>query len=239
MPGTPDIADRVAALDWEALGAALDADGFAIAPFVLTHTECTDLAALYERPTGFRSRVVMQRHGFGRGEYRYFDNAPPEAVAAVRAAAYPPLAAVANRWRERLGQPADFPATLAPWLARCHAAGQTRPTPLLLKYEAGDWNALHRDLYGEMVFPIQLTVLLSDPAVDFTGGEFLLMEQRPRMQSRGSVARLGQGDAVLFAVNERPVKGARGWYRTAMRHGVSVVTSGRRFTLGVIFHDTA
>lgn len=239
MTKTSAIADRVAALDWEALGAALDADGFAVAPGVLTAAECAGLAALYDRPAGFRAHVVMQRHGFGRGEYRYFDHPLPAPVAEIRNAAYPPLAAVANRWRERLSQPADFPPALTDWLARCHAGGQTRPTPLLLKYEAGDWNALHRDLYGDLVFPIQLTVLLSDPAVDFTGGEFLLMEQRPRMQSRGSVARLGHGDAVLFAVNERPVKGARGWYRTAMRHGVSVVNSGRRFTLGVIFHDAA
>jgi hypothetical protein len=180
----------------------------------------------------------MQRHGFGRGEYKYFARPLPPVVERLREALYPPLAAVANRWRAALGEETPFPPTLAAFLAQCHAAGQTRPTPLLLRYGADDYNCLHQDLYGALVFPIQLTILLSDPA-DFAGGEFMLVEQRPRMQSKGEVVTLAQGEAVLFAVNQRPVKGTRGVYRVAQRHGVSRVRAGRRYTLGVIFHDAA
>ena len=235
----PPLADRLAALDWQTLGRALDAEGFATTGVVLTAAECRALATLYDQETGFRSRVIMQRHGFGQGEYRYFDRPLPDAVQCLRERLYPELARVANRWHETLAVGRRFPATLAAWLKVCHDAGQTRPTPLLLKYEAGDYNCLHRDLYGELVFPLQLTILLSAPGTDFTGGEFVLAEQRPRMQSRGHVVNLRQGEAVIFAVNERPVKGTRGWYRTAMRHGVSTVRNGRRMTLGVIFHDAA
>jgi len=233
------LADRLASLDWPALGRSLDAEGFATTGVVLDAAECRALAALYERESGFRSRVIMQRHGFGQGEYRYFDRPLPDIVQQLRELAYPRLAQVANRWHEALDVGRRFPATLASWLKVCHDVGQTRPTPLLLRYGAGDYNCLHRDLYGDLVFPLQLTILLSDPAAEFTGGEFVLTEQRPRMQSRGHVVNLRQGEAVIFAVNERPVQGSRGWYRTAMRHGVSTVRSGRRVTLGVIFHDAA
>jgi len=235
----PPLADRLASLDWPMLGRALDAEGFATTGAILGAAECRALASLYEQKHGFRSRVVMQRHGFGQGEYRYFERPLPDIVQGLRELVYPPLAEVANRWHAALGVERRFPATLAAWLKTCHAAGQSRPTPLLLKYEAGDYNCLHRDLYGELVFPLQLTILLSDPAADFSGGEFVLTEQRPRMQSRGHVVNLRQGEAVVFAVNERPVHGSRGWYRTAMRHGVSTVRTGRRVTLGVIFHDAA
>jgi hypothetical protein len=234
-----DLAERLAAIDWQRLGSSLDAEGFATTGVLLEADECRALAALYEQPGGFRSRIIMQRHGFGQGEYRYFDHPLPPIVRRLRERAYPSLAEVANRWHTALGIDRRFPATLPAWLKICHDAGQTRPTPLLLKYEAGDYNCLHRDLYGDLVFPLQLTILLSDPARDFEGGEFVLTEQRPRMQSRGHVVNLRQGEAVIFAVNERPVKGTRGWYRTAMRHGVSTVRSGRRMTLGIIFHDAA
>jgi hypothetical protein len=200
---------------------------------------CRALIALYDDDARFRSRVVMQRHNFGRGEYKYLAYPLPDPVAELRAALYPPLAAVANAWRAALGEAARFPPTLTEFLAECHAAGQTRPTPLLLRYEAGDYNCLHQDLYGEMVFPLQLTVLLSDPGADFTGGEFVLVEQRPRAQSRPIVVPLAQGEAVVFPVHHRPVAGGRGTYRVTMRHGVSRVRSGRRHTLGVIFHDAA
>ena len=182
---------------------------------------------------------IMQRHGYGQGEYQYFTYPLPKPVEALRQALYPELAAVANRWNEQLGRDKRFPSTLEGWLRQCHAGGQKRPTPLLLRYGPGDYNCLHRDLYGELVFPLQATVLLSDPKHDFSGGEFMLVEQRPRMQSRGEVVPLGQGDAVIFAVNERPVKGSRGFHRTAMRHGVSSLRDGERFTLGIIFHDAA
>ncbi|MCW5747137.1 MAG: 2OG-Fe(II) oxygenase [Alphaproteobacteria bacterium] len=233
------LASRLASLDWHAVAGALDADGFAVTAPLLSSGDCHALAALYDRQDGFRSRVVMQRHGFGQGEYRYFDQPLPDLVQQLREQAYPPLADIANRWAGSLGDERRFPGTLVAWLKTCHAAGQTRPTPLLLKYQAGDYNCLHRDLYGDLVFPLQLAILLSDPGTDFTGGEFMLTEQRPRMQSRGHVVPLRQGEAVIFAVNERPVRGTRGWYRTAMRHGVSTVRSGQRFTLGVIFHDAA
>lgn len=213
--------------------------GFAVARQLIDPQECQALAALWPETAAFRKHIVMQRHGYGQGEYQYFTYPLPKPVERLRHALYPKLAEVANRWNEALGREKRFPATLDAWLQECHEAGQTRPTPLLLKYEAGDYNCLHRDLYGELVFPLQATVLLSRPDKDFEGGEFMLVEQRPRLQSRGEVVPLAQGDAVLFAVNERPVKGTRGWHRTAMRHGVSSLRSGQRFTLGLIFHDAA
>ncbi len=213
--------------------------GFAVARQLIDQQECQALAALWPETAAFRKHIVMQRHGYGQGEYQYFTYPLPKPVERLRQALYPKLAEVANRWNEALGKEKRFPATLEAWLQECHKAGQTRPTPLLLKYETGDYNCLHRDLYGEMVFPLQATVLLSRPDKDFAGGEFMLVEQRPRMQSRGEVVPMEQGDAVLFAVNERPVKGTRGWHRTAMRHGVSSLRSGQRFTLGLIFHDAA
>jgi uncharacterized protein len=213
--------------------------GFVVAPGLIDPAECRALAALWPEKPRFRSHVVMQRHGFGQGEYQYFAYPLPERIEALRQALYPELAAVANRWNAELGIAKRFPPSLQGWLRQCHAGGQKRPTPLLLRYGPGDYNCLHRDLYGELVFPLQATVLLSDPAKDFSGGEFMLVEQRPRMQSRGEVVPLKQGDAVIFAVNERPVKGSRGFYRTAMRHGVSSLREGERFTLGIIFHDAA
>jgi len=212
--------------------------GFVVAPGLVGPAQCRALAALWPDQARFRSHVFMQRHGFGQGEYQYFAYPLPDPVAALREALYPPLAAIANRWNEQLGIARRFPATLKGWLAECHAGGQKRPTPLLLRYGPGDYNCLHRDLYGDLVFPLQATVLLSDPQ-DFNGGEFMLVEQRPRMQSRAEVVSLKQGDAVIFAVNERPVKGTRGFHRTAMRHGVSSLHEGQRFTLGLIFHDAA
>jgi hypothetical protein len=213
--------------------------GFAVARNLIGPDECRTLAALWSDEARFRKRVVMQRHGYGQGEYQYFAYALPEPVERLRQALYPELARVANQWNERLGRPKRFPPTLKDWLTECHEAGQTRPTPLLLRYGQGDYNCLHRDLYGDMVFPLQVVVLLSAPGRDFTGGEFMLVEQRARMQSRGEVLALEQGDAAIFAVNERPAKGVRGWHRTAMRHGVSSLRSGERFTLGLIFHDAA
>jgi uncharacterized protein len=233
------IAARIAALDWPAVVALLDGAGWAVLPKLLSATECDATAALYPQDVLFRSHVHMARHGFGRGEYRYFAYPLPRLVADLRGALYPRLAPVANRWHERMGREERFPADHADYLERCHAAGQARPTPLLLQYGAGDYNCLHRDLYGAEVFPLQVAVLLSAPGTDFDGGEFVLAEQRPRMQSRAAVVPLGKGDAVVFAVNERPVVGSRGDYRVAMRHGVSEIRSGRRHTLGVIFHDAA
>ena len=217
----------------------LSARGFTVARGLIPPADCRALAALWPEKSAFRKHIVMQRHGYGQGEYQYFTYPLPAPVEQLRQALYPRLADVANRWNEALGRDKRFPLSLTEWLQQCHDAGQTRPTPLLLKYGAGDYNCLHRDLYGEMVFPLQATVLLSRPAQDFEGGEFMLVEQRPRLQSRGEVVSLEQGDAVLFAVNERPVKGTRGWHRTAMRHGVSSLRSGERFTLGLIFHDAA
>jgi hypothetical protein len=233
------IATRLAAIDWDRVAAALDERGYATLPDLLTRAECRELAGLYGDDSAFRSRVVMQRHAFGRGEYKYLRYPLPALVAALRTALYPRLVPVANRWRTQLGQAEQFPATLAGFLARCHAAGQARPTPLILHYEADDYNCLHQDLYGDLVFPLQLTVLLSDPATAFAGGEFLLVEQRPRAQSKAEVVPLMQGEAVVFAVNHRPVRGTRGVYRLALRHGVSRIRSGRRETLGIIFHDAA
>ena len=230
---------RIAALDWDAVAASLDREGWAVLPGLLSAVECEDTAALYARDEGFRSHVHMARHGFGRGEYRYFSYPLPPLVAALRGELYPHLAPIANRWHERMGMAVRFPAEHAEFLARCHDAGQRRPTPLLLQYGARDYNCLHQDLYGEHVFPLQAAVLLSAPEGDFAGGEFVLTEQRPRMQSRVAVVPLSKGDAVVFAVNVRPVSGSRGDYRVAMRHGVSEIRSGRRHTLGVIFHDAA
>jgi hypothetical protein len=224
---------------WAAALAELDGSGHAVLPGLLDAGECRDLAALYGDDSAFRSRVVMARHNFGRGEYKYLRYPLPPAVAALREALYPRLAPLADAWHAKLRLEPRFPPTLAAYLALCHAAGQQRPTPLILKYESGDYNCLHQDLYGEYVFPMQATVLLSAPGDDFAGGEFLLVEQRPRQQSKGEVIPLGQGDAVIFAVNHRPAAGARGYYRATMRHGVSRVRAGRRFTLGVIFHDAA
>jgi len=233
----PAVAGRVAALDWKRIAADLDAHGCALAAAILSPAECEALAALYASEDRFRSRVVMARHGFGRGEYKYFAYPLPEAIAALRTALYPELALIANRWNEIMKIEVRYPDDHAAFLDRCHRAGQTRPTPLLLQYETGDYNCLHQDLYGEHVFPLQATFLLSAPGRDFTGGEFVLTEQRPRMQSRAEVVSLGQGDAVIFAVHHRPVRGARGSYRVKLRHGVSRVRSGHRRTLGIIFHD--
>jgi hypothetical protein len=233
----PAITGRIARLDWQQLDAGLDAHGCAVAPSLLTPDECEALAAMYAEQERFRSRVVMARHGFGRGEYQYFAYPLPPLVAALRTALYPRLSPVANRWNQLMGMAARFPGDHAAYLRRCRRAGQTKPTPLLLKYAEDDYNCLHQDLYGEQVFPLQATILLSAPGRDFTGGEFVLTEQRPRRQSRAEVAPLAQGDGVIFAVSERPVRGARGTYRVKLRHGVSRVRSGHRLTLGVIFHD--
>lgn len=224
-------------IDWARLGHDLDAHGCGLVPGLLDAPACDALAARYDAPADFRSTVVMARHGFGRGEYRYFAYPLPSPVAELRTALYPPLAEIANRWNAALGEPARYPETHEAFLARCHAAGQARPTPLLLRYGPGDYNCLHQDLYGEHVFPLQVAVLLSEPGRDFEGGEFVLTEQRPRMQSRAEVVPLRQGDAVVFPVRHRPVRGARGVYRVNLRHGVSRLRSGRRHTLGVIFHD--
>ena len=220
-------------------GDALSARGFTVLPGLIPPTECQALAALWPDQARFRKHIVMQRHGYGQGEYQYFTYPLPEPVERLRQALYPGLAEVANRWNEMLGREQRFPPTLKEWLQQCHEGGQKRPTPLLLRYGPGDYNCLHRDLYGELVFPLQVTVLLNAPRRDFEGGEFMLVEQRPRAQSRGEVVSLGQGDAVIFATNERPSKGSRGYHRTAMRHGVSSLRSGQRFTLGLIFHDAA
>lgn len=234
-----DLTARVAALPWDAIVTDLDEGGFATTGPLLRPDECRRLAALYPATERFRSRIVMARHGYGRGEYQYFCYPLPEVVEGLRHAVYPRLAPIANRWQEALGREARFPGDLDGFLERCHASGQTRPTPLLLRYGTGDYNHLHQDVYGELVFPFQLAVLLSDPGGDFTGGEFVLVEQRPRMQSRAEVVPLRQGEAVIFAVNHRPARGARGFYRVNLRHGVSRLRSGQRFTLGVIFHDAA
>ena len=233
----PVLAARIAALDWPSIAASLDADGYALLPALLSPRECRDHAALYEHGGLFRKRVVMSRHGYGRGEYQYFAYPLPRPVEALRALLYPPLAETANRWNETLRIDTRFPAAHAQFLERCHRAGQTRPTPLVLRYGEGDYNRLHQDLYGEHVFPFQATVLLSDPARDFEGGEFVLTEQRPRMQSRVEVVPLARGDGVVFPVHHRPVRGARGFHRANLRHGVSRLRAGSRHTLGIIFHD--
>jgi uncharacterized protein len=234
-PGHP--VERVTALDWAVIAGELESHGCATTPVLLSAQECSALAGTYSADKPFRSKVVMARHGFGRGEYKYFAYPLPETIAALREALYPPLADIANRWNEAMGIAVRYPKEHAAFLARCHEAGQTRPTPLLLQYGEGDYNCLHQDLYGEHVFPVQLTVLLSRPGEDFTGGEFVLTEQRPRMQSRAEVVPLEQGQAVIFPVHHRPVRGTRGTYRVNMRHGVSRLRSGKRHTLGIIFHD--
>jgi hypothetical protein len=236
--GVP-VTERVHGADWARIAEGLDADGHALIPDLLTGEECSALAALYPVDARFRSRIVMARHGYGRGEYRYFEYPLPGLVAELRSAFYPELVRVANRWNAALGVEAEYPDRHDEYLARCHAAGQRRPTPLLLRYGAGDYNCLHQDLYGAEAFPLQVAILLSRPGRDFAGGEFVLTEQRPRRQSRVSVVPLTQGDAVVFAVHQRPVQGTRGVYRVNLRHGVSLVRSGERHTLGVIFHDAS
>jgi hypothetical protein len=233
------IAARIGAIDWRACFEELDAQGCAILHGLLTGAECKTLAALYSDEKAFRSRVVMSRHGFGRGEYKYFAYPLPALVAALRSSLYERLVPVANRWNAALGSEIRFPPHHSSFLSRCHDAGQARPTPLLLRYGVNDFNCLHQDLYGEHVFPLQATFLLAEPSEDFSGGEFVLTEQRPRMQSRPLVVPLQRGDAVVFAVNHRPVRGNRGTYRVTMRHGVSRLREGQRHTLGIIFHDAA
>jgi uncharacterized protein len=235
----PDIHERVTALDWTAISSDLDSCGCATTGPLLTRDECAKLAQRYPEDEPFRSRIIMARHGFGRGEYKYFAYPLPDIVAALRGALYPPLAEVANRWGKALGADVVYPADHAAYLQRCHKAGQSKPTPLLLQYGAGDYNCLHQDIYGANIFPLQVAFLLSRPAEDFTGGEFVLTEQRPRMQSRAEVVPLRQGEGVIFPVHHRPVHGTRGIYRVNTRHGVSRLRSGNRYTLGVIFHDAA
>jgi len=232
-----EITDRARAFDWARVSQDLGARGSAVLQQLLWPDECRSLAALYPSDSIFRSRVVMARHGFGRGEYKYFSYPLPDIIADLRTALYPHLAPIANRWNEAMGIDVRYPGEHADFLARCHRAGQSKPTPLLLQYEADDYNCLHQDLYGEHVFPLQVTILLSEPGRDFTGGEFVMTEQRPRMQSRAEVVPLGQGDAVVFAVHHRPVQGTRGVYRVNLRHGVSRIRSGHRHTVGIIFHD--
>jgi uncharacterized protein len=235
VSGSPT--ERVARFDWHAIHASLDAYGVAHVPRVVSPAEARALAALYDDGTQFRSRVVMERHGFGKGEYQYFAYPLPPLIEELRTAVYPRLADLANQWQHRQGGDVRFPATHAAYLATCHAAGQARPTPLLLRYRAGDFNCLHQDVYGAMVFPFQMVTLLSQPGADFEGGEFTVVEQRPRMQSRVEVVPLRIGDAAIFAVHHRPVQGSRGAYRVNLRHGVSRVRRGERYTMGVIFHD--
>jgi hypothetical protein len=228
---------RLEAADWASVSTHLDAYGWAMLEKLLTPKECKTIAGLYADDRNFRSHVVMARHGFGQGEYKYFSYPLPDRVADLRTALYPRLAPIANRWNESMGIAVRYPDAHADFIKRCHEAGQTRPTPLLLRYTAGDFNALHQDLYGEHVFPLQVAILLSEPDEDFTGGEFVLTEQRPRMQSRAEVVPLRRGDGVVFAVHQRPVQGTRGTYRVKLRHGVSRLRSGHRHTVGVIFHD--
>lgn len=234
----PGLAERLQAISWDSVREELEARGFARVEQMLNAVERRALVAAYDE-AAFRSTVVMARHGYGRGEYKYFDYPLPDDVALLRTLTYAELVAVANRWSAALALGVDYPATHREYVERCHGAGQVRPTPLLLRYRADDYNCLHQDLYGEHVFPLQLTILLSDPARDFSGGEFVLTEQRPRMQSRVEVVPLGAGDAVIFAVRQRPVQGTRGIYRVNTRHGVSRLRSGERYALGVIFHDAS
>ncbi len=233
----PDRIERLEMLDWERNTDELNTLGNVVVPELLSGDECQAVADLYREESVFRSRVVMANHGFGRGEYKYFRYPLPEIIAELRPALYTRLAPVANRWNEAMDIGVRYPETHDAFLRKCHAAGQSKPTPLLLQYAEGDYNCLHQDLYGEHVFPIQVAILLSEPGKDFTGGEFVLTEQRPRMQSRAEVVPLRQGDGVAFAVHHRPVKGTRGTYRVNMRHGVSRLRSGKRYTLGIIFHD--
>ena len=237
MTATAPASRRAPAADWERVGRELDEHGCTVLEHLLSPSQCRSLAELYSDGSRFRSRVVMARHGFGRGEYQYFRYPLPEPIALLRTVVYARLAPIANRWNEAMGLEPRYPDEHAEYLARCHSAGQRKPTPLLLRYEAGDYNCLHQDLYGEHVFPLQLAVLLSEPGRDFTGGEFVMTEQRPRMQSRAEVVPLRQGDGVVFAVQHRPVRGTRGAYRVKLRHGVSRIRWGRRHTVGIIFHD--
>jgi hypothetical protein len=241
MTSTSKTLDKTAKaappLDWPAIAGELDAHGCAVIGPLLTAAECAALAGAYDDDSRYRSRIVMARHGFGRGEYKYFAYPLPDTIAALRTALYPELAKIANRWNETMGIAARFPLDHAAFLDRCHEAGQTRPTPLLLQYGPGDYNCLHQDVYGDLVFPLQVAILLSAPGRDFTGGEFALTEQRPRMQSRVEVVPLRQGEGVIFPVRQRPVQGTRGSYRVNMRHGVSRIRTGTRHTLGIIFHD--
>lgn len=240
MPATPhppSLAQRINTLDWPALEQSLEQDGSAVIRNLLSAIQCRMLSGLYAEPGLFRSRVMMARHGFGRGEYQYFRYPLPDIAQQLRQSLYPALVPLANRWNECMGIAVRFPDEHSAFIQRCHAAGQLRPTPLLLQYGPQDYNCLHQDLYGEQVFPLQVAILLSEPGQDFTGGEFVLTEQRPRMQSRPQVIDLKQGDAVVFAVHQRPVMGVRGYYRVNLRHGVSRVHSGSRHTLGIIFHD--
>lgn len=229
--------ERVEALDWGTVGLDLDSQGWALLPSLLTGVECDEIAGLYDEDARFRSRVVMASHGFGKGEYRYFAYPLPSLVQDFRTLLYPRLTPIANRWNERMAVDTRFPAAHHDFVERCHAGGQVRPTPLLLRYGEGDYNCLHQDLYGEHVFPLQVAALLSEPGRDFEGGELVMTEQRPRMQTRVAVVPLAKGDAVVFAVNRRPVQGVRGTYRVALRHGVSTLRRGHRHTLGIIFHD--
>jgi hypothetical protein len=231
--------DRVAAVDWDQVAAELDEYGCGLTGPLLTAPEAADIAGLYTDGSRFRSTIDMARYRFGAGEYRYFREPFPEAVAGLRAAIYPRLLPVARAWWARLGRDAPWPDTLEEWLRTCHAAGQAKPTPILLRYGEGDWNALHRDLYGELVFPLQVVINLSDPGVDHTGGEFLICEQRPRAQSRATATLIPHGHGLVFTTRDRPVRSARGWSAAPVRHGVSVIRSGRRFTLGLVFHDAA
>jgi uncharacterized protein len=235
--GEGSTQDRVSGLNWKAIESELQEHGCAVLGQVLSKSECSALIATYDSETAFRSRVIMARHGFGKGEYKYYKYPLPETIFRLRTDLYPQLAEIANNWEEALGGERRFPSSHDAYLRQCHKGGQSLPTPLILKYGEGDYNCLHRDLYGEMVFPLQVTILLSAPGEDFRGGDFVLTEQRPRMQSRVEVVPLRQGEAVVFAVNQRPMRGRRGIYRVAMRHGVSRIRSGRRFTLGIIFHD--
>ncbi|WP_434702881.1 2OG-Fe(II) oxygenase [Pseudomonas sp. Z1-12] len=237
MPPTLSLPQHLVNLDWPTLEHSLDQDGCAIIRNLLPPSQCRQLSGLYTDPSLFRSQVIMARHGFGRGEYQYFRYPLPDLIQQLRQSLYPMLVPLANRWNECMGLDVRYPHKHADFIQRCHAAGQSRPTPLLLQYGPQDYNCLHQDLYGEQVFPLQVAILLSEPGQEFTGGEFVLTEQRPRMQSRPLVIDLAQGDAVVFAVHQRPVKGVRGYYRVNMRHGVSCVHSGRRHTLGIIFHD--
>ena len=234
-----DLEQRVEDIEWDRVFRSLDGFGSAVLADLLMPEECRALSGLYSEDHIFRSRVVMARHGFGRGEYKYFQYPLPEPIDRLRSSLYRELAPFASRWNEVIGSDVRYPAEHAEFLARCHAAGQNKPTPLLLQYESGDYNCLHQDLYGEHVFPLQVAILLSEPGHDFTGGEFVMTEQRPRMQSRVEVVPLTQGDAVVFAVHHRPVQGTRGVYRVNLRHGVSRIRSGHRHTLGIIFHDAA
>ena len=224
-------------ISWEQVYRDLDAEGNAVIKDLMTSDQCDEIRSLYDKEDLFRSNVVMERHGFGRGEYRYFNYPLPDLITTLRTSLYPHLVQIANRWNETMGINVRYPATHADYIQRCHQAGQTKPTPLLLKYGTGDYNCLHQDLYGEHVFPLQIAILLSEPNKDFTGGEFVMTEQRPRMQSRPMVVPLRKGDGVVFAVNHRPVQGKKSVYRVNLRHGVSRLRSGNRLTLGIIFHD--